>query len=194
MHGRPTFHSKFNVYQCRIIMIFHFKKEKKVERRPFKVVQLLRLHRIVHHEYGLTHISSAFVYVFLCGSFDGTDLRVFHFFVWSKSTYYVVLNKYRRCFPLFTFYYLSVWVCSPICLKLRFHFYFSRKNHVSRLQFCCKFTFGYSFFFVLKINTWIAFWIFDYFDCQYFFASTFCCLCRRHRWGISCEPNFGGDK
>lgn len=37
------FHSEFNVYQCQIIMIFHFSSN---DERPFKVVQLLRLHGI----------------------------------------------------------------------------------------------------------------------------------------------------
>lgn len=59
------FHSEFNVYQCQIIMIFHFSFN---DERPFKVVQLLRLHGsmglLASHEYGLTHISSAFVCVF----------------------------------------------------------------------------------------------------------------------------------
>lgn len=59
VHGRLHFCSEFNVYQCQIIMIFHFSLN---EKRPFKVVQLLWLHGIACHEYGLTHILSAFVF------------------------------------------------------------------------------------------------------------------------------------
>lgn len=78
------------------------------EKRPFKVVQLPRLHGIVGHEYCLTYISSAFVFfndffslfLPLWGKCYCTDSWVFHFLLSKSTYYYVVLNKYRHFFVL----------------------------------------------------------------------------------------------